>query len=280
MWLLLLLAVIIGFIGYAFVRQRKSQHYLQQRFNQVIGLRQLIDLFRFHRRRTHQALLRPSEDNARPLAESQAIANMVKTLLNQADRHHKPMYRILNQRSDLLLREWRHYSIQRNQVVHGKMIRHVLYLIDDTITQSLLNNDKASQFQHYQTIWPIILNALDTLSRYRYTIENSQLGSSASYRELDNHASTFYRRLEQINLQLKQPAPALCIDTLRQQLAVVPDDQDGIIKYKQQLYQYSLTLSDTLYLLFDHVLQDIADELKIHLPEATSQKSASSHITT
>ncbi|MDP2557898.1 hypothetical protein Q8W15_12595 [Photobacterium damselae subsp. piscicida] len=51
------------------------------------------------------------------------------------------MFRLLKQRTLPILEEWPHYSIARNQAVHGKAIRHVFYLIDDLVTQALLSAD-------------------------------------------------------------------------------------------------------------------------------------------
>lgn len=273
MGFILALLISIG-IGYIFYRHRENQQFLQQRFDQVIGLRQLIDLLRFHRRQTHQLLVMQATSITHPmLSESLAVQKLTTTLLSQAEHAHRPMYRVLQQRVSNMLNEWPQYNLQRNQAVHGKMIRHVLYLIDDTITQSLLNTDKAAQFQHYQTIWPIVLNAIDNLSRYRYAIEKYQIGMPATARELQVHVDIFHRRLEQISMQIKQPVPPLFIESLRQkfqdiQLAELPDPQA-----KLRLYRHSLKLSDALYLLFDLVLSDIADDVAVNLPRR-KQKNA------
>lgn len=261
-------------ITYFFYRHRSNQQFLQQRFDQVIGLRQLIDLLRFHRRQTHKILTLQGKPVARPmLAESLAIKRLSETLLSQAEQAHKPMYRVLQQRTSTMLSEWHQYNIQRNQAVHGKMIRHVLYLIDDTITQSLLNTDKATQFQHYQTIWPIILNAIDNLTRYRCAIEKYQTGIPTTTREIEVHVDIFHRRLEQISMQVHQPIPPLFIDNLRQQFNAIQIEQLPVAQARLRLYQHSLKLSDALYLLFDLVLNDIADDIAVNLPKRKQENA-------
>ncbi|WP_299013789.1 hypothetical protein [uncultured Photobacterium sp.] len=269
--MLVLLLSILLVAGICFYRYRCKQNNsrLQKQFNQVIGLRQLIHLLRFHRRQTHQLLsnLQVSAQDKMSLNESQAIQALMRTLINQAELAHKPMYRILMKRITLLLGEWPRYSLQRNQMSHGKAIRHVMYLIDDTITQGLLYAEKDPQFKHYQTIWPIVLNVIDSLSRFRYAIENYRPERvSAHQRELVLHASIIHRRLDQINQLSHHAPPTLALDKLRAEFDLIPLQDKNLSQNKELLYQYSLKLSDTIYLLFDMVLIGIAEEISVNLP--------------
>lgn len=50
--------------GYVIYRYNRESQDLQQQFNQIIGLRQLIFLLRFHRRESHNRLLKPTENNS------------------------------------------------------------------------------------------------------------------------------------------------------------------------------------------------------------------------
>ncbi|WP_064605213.1 hypothetical protein [Photobacterium sp. J15] len=267
LFLMLSIALTAG-IGFYFYRNKQNNSRLQQQFNQVIGLRQLIHLLRFHRRKTHWVLSHPhTENHDKALNESLAIQSLIKTLLSQADLAHKPMYRILMKRITVLLDEWPHYSLRRNQVCHGKTIRHVMYLIDDTITQSLLCAEKDPQFKHYQTIWPIVLNAIDSLSRFRYSIENYRPKLVNNHqRELALHANIINRRMKQIAHLNHRAISHLQLDELRAEFDVIPLQDNDLTNNKERLYQYSLKLSDTIYLLFDMVLVDIAEELSVHLP--------------
>lgn len=263
----LFIALIIG-LGYYSYRARQTQAQLESRFNQVIGLRQLIHLLRFHRRKTHQALSEdePDPNATQPLNEAQAIRSLLKTLSNQAEPAHKPMYRILRKRIRMVLDNWPSYSQKRNQSSHGKTIRHVLYLIDDTITQGLLAADEQKLFQQYQAAWPVTLNAIDSLSRFRHAIHGFTPGSDTGQREMQLHIQILQRRLGQMALMSSQPVPAVVLDTLFEKFERI-DMQRPAPQVKSELYQLSLQLSDTLFNLFDLVLADIGDTLSIRLPE-------------
>ena len=195
MWITLLLLT-ISFIAIGFITWQSNQtnNLLQARFDQVIGLRQLIYLLRFHRRQSHHCLSHNESPKQKDLNEAKAIRALLRTLVNQAEQTHKPMHRILRQRINSLLNEWFHYSVRRNQAVHGKAIRHVLYLIDDHISQSLLSAGKEQLFNQYQASWPITLNAIDSLSRFRHTIESYNVDNSGAKRELKLHLQIIQRR--------------------------------------------------------------------------------------
>jgi|GEM_PF-746822 len=269
---MLFISLFVGFalgLGYYIYHTRQSNSLLQNRFNQVIGLRQLIHLLRFHRRQTH-LLLYSERANAvveQPLNESLAIQNLLRTLISQAEQSQRPMYRILMKRITVLLDEWPRYSVQRNQAVHGKTIRHVLYLIDDTVTQSLLVTDKEQLFKQYQSVWPITLNAIDSLSRFRHTIYNFTPNSLAMKRELRLHSQILRRRLDQMSILNSEPVSPLIVESLFDQFEKIDLDNSNNAQSKEQLYHFSQLVSETLFNLFDLVLADIGKEISVRLPE-------------
>ncbi|UXI00324.1 hypothetical protein [Photobacterium sp. TY1-4] len=266
------IALLLG-LGYYSYRSRQTQALLESRFNQVIGLRQLIHLLRFHRRKTHQVLSNGEsrQPTSAPLNEALAIQSLLKALNNQAEPAQKPMYRILRKRTGHLLDSWPNYSLKRNQSTHGKTIRHVLYLIDDTITQSLLAADEEKLFQQYQSAWPVTLNAIDSLSRFRHAIHSFSPGSTKVQREMRLHIQILHRRLGQMALMSSQQVPTVVLDTLFEQFEQINMQSQPPAVVKAELYQLSLQLSDTLFSLFDLVLADIGDALSIRLPELPTE---------
>ncbi|MEH6529943.1 MAG: hypothetical protein V7735_01205 [Photobacterium frigidiphilum] len=267
MLILLLLVIIFGASCFFIWQARENKRFLQTRFDQVIGLRQLIFLLRFHRRESHHFLSQSHPLKATQLNEVIAIKSLMKILSSRADKVHKPMYRILAKQINKLLDEWSSYSVRRNQAAHGKAIRHVLYLIDDVITQSLLAADKETLFKTYQTAWPITLNAIDSLSRFRYAIDSYTLGKNSSERELRVHISVIQRRLGQIALLTNKPPLAFMIDDLMLEFESINLQARNLEDVKDDLYQLSLKISDTIFNLFDIILTDIATDISVRFPE-------------
>ncbi|PSW03669.1 hypothetical protein [Photobacterium lipolyticum] len=266
MWITLLLAIFLIATSFLVWQSKQTNDVLQARFDQVIGLRQLIYLLRFHRRQSHQCLSHIRSPKLEELNEAKAIKALLHTLVNQAEQTHKPMHRILRQRINSLLNEWFYYSVRRNQAVHGKAIRHVLYLIDDLITQSLLAAGKEQLFNQYQAVWPITLNAIDSLSRFRHTIESYNVDNSASKRELKLHIQIIQHRLGQLSLLMHRAPPAFMLDELQADFGQINLDAQDVMITKQALYQLSLRISDTIFILFDVMLGDIANDISVRFP--------------
>ncbi|MGF1876248.1 hypothetical protein L4D77_13075 [Photobacterium frigidiphilum] len=267
MLILLLLVIIFGASCVFIWQARENKRFLQTRFDQVIGLRQLIFLLRFHRRESHHFLSQSHPLEATQSNEVIAIKSLMKILSSQADQAHKPMYRVLAKQINKLLGEWSSYSVRRNQAAHGKAIRHVLYLIDDVITQSLLSADKETLFKTYQTAWPITLNAIDSLSRFRYAIDSYTLGKNSSKRELRMHISVIQRRLGQIALLTNKPPLTFMIEDLMLEFESINLQARNLEDVKGELYQLSLKISDTIFNLFDIILTDIATDISVRFPE-------------
>lgn len=245
---------------------------LNNRFTIIIGLRQLIFLLRFHRRHTHELLLSGNKtanhnDTSTPLTESIAIEALGHSLLNQAETCNKPMYRITLKQFKTLTKEWQRYSLQRNQAAHGKAIRHVMYLIDDTLTQCLISNDNNQLFQRYQSIWPVTLNALDSLSRFRFAIQQFSHKSPAMQRELTHQMDILKRRMNHLAITAEHHEAVPLLDTLFDQVSHIENSNNNDQQTQSMLYHFSLEVSDTLFMLFDEILQQLGDELAIKLPE-------------
>lgn len=263
-------------VGIYIAHTQKNHHFLQKRFNQIIGLRQLIHLLRFHRRQSHQILNQQENLTQTAHAESMAIQSLMSSLINHADTSSKPMYRILQTRLTTLLNDWPKYSLLRNQSSHGKAIRHVLYLIDDALTQSLLAADKKCIFDQYQTVWPVTLNAIDSLSRFRYTIHNYTTDSSAMEKELLLHAQILKRRLNQMVLSNDRAIPPLLVESLFAQFNEIDLKNSNRQQTKKKLYAFSLQVSDMLFNLFDNVLADIANDVSVKLPNLSQTGNCNS----
>jgi hypothetical protein len=78
MLILLLLVIIFGASCFFIWQARENKRFLQTRFDQVIGLRQLIFLLRFHRRESHHFLSQYHPLEATQLNEVIAIKSLMK----------------------------------------------------------------------------------------------------------------------------------------------------------------------------------------------------------
>ncbi len=273
MWLIIAAVISLLTIGYITWKTKKNNTQLQLQFDQIIQLRQLIQFIRYHRRYCHQKIVSNKTNNK--INESvknqrHTLKQTLSILIHQADTNHKPMFRILRQEIQRLFTDYPHYSLQRSQAVHGRIIRHIMYLIDDVISSSLLTAEKDTTFEHYQAAWPVTLNALDNLNRFRWTIEHYPSDSKSYARELEMHVKMIQRRLGQISMISQQTPPIWPIEKLLQKFQEIQFNNQDENKLKEELYLYSIQISDTIFQFFDLIINDIADDLAITVPNITT----------
>lgn len=273
MWLIIAAIISLLTIGYITWKTKKNNAQLQLQFDQIMQLRQLIQFIRYHRRYCHQKIVNNNKSNnfhESVKNKRHTLKQTLSMLIHQADTNHKPMFRILRQEIQRLFADYHSYSLQRSQAVHGRIIRHIMYLIDDVISSSLLTAEKDATFEHYQAAWPVTLNALDNLNRFRWTIEHYPLESKSYTRELEMHVKMIQRRLGQISMISQQTPPVWPIEKLMQNFLEIKFNNQDKNKLKEDLYLYSIQISDTIFQFFDLIINDIADDLPITIPNITT----------
>lgn len=274
MWLLIVIPISLTILGYLYWKKRNTQAQVEKQFEQIMLLRQLMQFIRYHRRHCHQHITAKKTQNEMSESvntQSHIVKETLTVLIHQADMNHKPMFRILRQDIQALFIDWRTYTLQRSQAVHARIIRHIMYLIDDVISAILLKSEKDTTFEHYQSAWPITLNALDNLNRFRWTIEHYPLDSKSYPRELEMHVKMIQRRLSQISTISKKKPPTWPIEKLMENFSAIPLHNVKDEKVKAALYTYSFQMSDTIFDYFDLILSDIADDLCVPAPSLTTK---------
>ncbi|MCM0147427.1 hypothetical protein KCN56_02440 [Photobacterium galatheae] len=263
MWIILGLTLTVLTLTAWYFYNKQQQAQTEAHFEQILGLRQLIQLLRQHRRLSHSHLMKRTSHTIPVFHEQEALRQMSSQLVSQVSLEQKPMYRILDQNLQQLCYEWPNYSLSRNQAMHGKSIRHAMYLIDDHLTTSMLIADNDRLFDQYQQFWPVTLNALDTLAQFRATVATFRPGKVNTEVLLHRHLNLLQRRLGQMNLMLSVPGPSLMADQLEQDLDTLLQSASEAHACRLALYKFSLSLSDNIFFLFDAKLLEIAHALAI-----------------
>lgn len=263
MWIILGLTLTVLALTAWYFYNKQQQAQTEAHFEQILGLRQLIQLLRQHRRLSHSHLMKSSGHTIPVFHEQDVILQMSSQLVSQVSLEQKPMYRILDQNLQQLCHEWPAHSLSRNQAMHGKSIRHAMYLIDDHLTTSMLIADNDSLFDQYQQFWPVTLNALDTLAQFRATVASFRPGKIKTEVLLRRHLNLLQRRFGQMNLMLSVPGPSFMADQLEQDLDMLLQSASSTHACRLALYKFSLSLSDHIFFLFDAKLLEIAHALMI-----------------
>ena len=124
---LLSIAILAGI--YHLSSKREQQH--ARKYQLLTLLRDVVHLLRYHRAATHYSLQFQQNDQQKLDALNDALTNKLHLLVETSRFENKPMYRVLQIKVGKLLEQWDDHSVARNQMEHGKLIRHCLFLMDE-----------------------------------------------------------------------------------------------------------------------------------------------------
>ncbi len=135
-------------------------------------------------------------------------------------------------------------ALAKSLVVHGKVIRQLIYQIDEQMLAAMTKTNKLHLAGEYNESWQRIMSAIDALTQYRLAIVAMHIEPRAS--RLDECAKTLYAKLLKVGHSYNSYHPQLeqCIARLEictKQASFVADQQ-------QALY---LLCSDTSAALID-----------------------------
>ncbi|HHI5408814.1 TPA: hypothetical protein ACPXMY_000213 [Vibrio metoecus] len=261
---MLISLAILGFI-YSLSQQKHSTK--QRKFELLICLREVLALCRQHRSLTHQTL-NHTEVNC---CEPSTLAALEKHLLEKSEQliqiahfDNKPSYRILQNSLKTVFNEWQQASVGKNQRLHGKLIRHCMYLMDDVVLAWLAESGREELSDEYHMNWQQIFDAMETLTQLRLCIEDTRNETNAL--RLRHYCELMQRKLNQLALisPLTLGSP-VCSSAMRQLNEITDNNQFNL--ESNELYQLSSELSSTIAQVYDHMLNDLVESLYQPLPQ-------------
>lgn len=259
---LLSIAILVGI--YRLSSKREQQH--ARKYQLLTLLRDIVHLLRRHRAATHRSL-QFNRNNDQEIEElNQMLTQKLRTLVESSRFENKPMYRVLQIKVGKMLQQWPGSSVARNQMEHGKLIRHCLFLMDEVTIAWLAIEQRDDLHDEYHMGWQTVIDCLETLTQLRICIK--ELDRHAENERLKSIASVMLRKLNHLAviapLSISSPAAVRSIQSLQDYIegrAVDPSEE--------QLYNITSDLSLTIFNAYDHVLSTIVEELYLPLPKLT-----------
>ncbi|WPC73263.1 hypothetical protein [Vibrio porteresiae] len=264
MFVLLSMIISLAILGLMFFYAKQRESSAQRKYDLIVDLRELLVLCRQHRSATHHVLMF-DEDRHLELNElQQALMNQSQHLIGIAHFDNKPMYRILQRKLDSLTSDWQERSIARNQIVHGKAIRHCMFLLDEVMLAWLVESGREELSDEYHINWQQIIDAMDALTQLRICIED--LDSAEGRRRFAHYVDTVQRKINQLSII---SALTIASPGCTHALEVLSDwEKDQTISLStQELYAISSTLSLTIAHVYDHMLSELLETLYQPLPK-------------
>lgn len=258
----MLVSVAILYGLFLFTKQKELA--LQRKYTLLVDLRQLLNLCRQHRNATHHSLMFGQHRDAELQHLQHQIEEKSEHLIAAAHFDNKPMYRILQLKLKALTHEWSEHSVARNQMLHGKAIRHCLFLLDEVMLAWLVESNREDLSDEYHMNWQQILDSMDALTQLQLCIE--EMHTEEGRPRLKHYCDAVRRKLNQLALisPLSIASPT-CSEAMRC-LAEFHDsrtlDMDA-----ERFYQLTSEISLSIADVYDQMLADLTESLYLPLPK-------------
>ncbi|WP_038869422.1 hypothetical protein [Vibrio jasicida] len=254
------IAILAGI--YHLAAKREKQH--ARKYQLLSLLRDIVYLLRRHRAMTHHSLQYHQNHENEIEHVHRELSNKLHLLLDTSHFENKPMYRVLQIKIDKLMEQWEDNSVARNQMEHGRLIRHCLFLMDEVTIAWLAIAQRDELNDEYHMNWQTVIDSLETLTQLRISIQDME--DRGGPERMRNYASVMIRRLNQLAvispLSLASPTSVSSIQALNEYI----DGDINTLKV-EKLYDITSDLSLTIFNTYDHILSDIIEVLYQPLPK-------------
>ncbi|NAZ92803.1 hypothetical protein [Vibrio toranzoniae] len=245
---------------------RKRQTALSHRFEALVLLRELLLLSRKHRAATHYALAyKLSSDSIRKVNEIyDNILEVSELLQSHVSFDSRPMYRIYHLKLIAMHSDWQNRTLVRNQSIHGKTIRHSMFLMDEVMIIWLIQSEREDMSREYHMNWQQILDCMEILTKLRMCIPDME--KPDEYLRFKFYASQTHRKLNQLSMicPISSGSP-VCTRAMHALTEIASSNE--ATQPADSMYELTSDISSVVSQVYDQVLSDITRSLYQPLPD-------------
>ncbi|USD64428.1 hypothetical protein [Vibrio sp. SCSIO 43136] len=260
MFVLISIAILLACLWLLYRSSSNQANINQRKYHQLNQLRNLIVFCREHRAISHQIKRQDNIGSHSQLKKMKHIESNIRIQLDEMCRNalkeNRQLFRIYAQHVEELLQEWQTMSIERNQVAHGKVVRHSMYLIDELVITWIIQTG-SSEEEVYQKSWHMVIDGMDTLTQFRIAIANKDVG------KLLRTADMLGRRLTKLNILSGAPIERPTHTSIQSQLDHCTDANIS----DERRYDLASDISAELFHHYDNVVNNVCESLYQPLPE-------------
>lgn len=264
--MLVLISLLCAFIVLIGLSMFSKQHHtsLQRKFDMLVLLRELLLLCRQHRTQTH-LLLQSGQKESTSTLDTVFENMMIKSnqLVAIACNDNKPMYRIFQLNMKALHKNWTAHSVARNQIVHGKIVRHCMFLMDEIAIAWLVESGRSEVSDEYHMNWQQVLDSMEVLTQLRITIQDYHCPESRA--RINYYCDKMIRKLNQLSfvcpLSMGSPAGTKAMHSLTE----ITSSHDQILS-EEEFYDLTSDISLLISQTYDQILCDMTKQLYQPLP--------------
>ncbi|NOH99991.1 hypothetical protein F0241_02495 [Vibrio kanaloae] len=249
-----------------FYFSRKRQTALSHRFETLVLLRELLLLSRKHRAATHYALAHKlSSDSIRKVNEIyDNILEVSELLQSHVSFDSRPMYRIYHLKLIAMHSDWQNRTLVRNQSIHGKTIRHSMFLMDEVMIIWLIQSEREDMSREYHMNWQQILDCMEILTKLRMCIPDME--KPDEYLRFKFYASQTHRKLNQLSMICPTSSGSPVCTRAMHALTEIASSNEAT-RPADSMYELTSDISSVVSQVYDQVLSDITRSLYQPLPD-------------
>ncbi|WP_017044342.1 hypothetical protein [Vibrio ordalii] len=264
MFVFISMLISIGILWLMFYLAKQRESTLQRKYQLLIDLRQLLFLCRQHRNITHQILASGQRRDTELNELQDTLYERSNHLIAIAHFDNKPMYRVLQIKLKALMKEWPDRSVARNQMMHGKIIRHCMFLMDEVILAWLVESNREDLSDEYHINWQQVIDAMDALTQLRISID--EMDTQDGRIRLQHYSEVVRRRINQLALISPLTVASPSCSAALHSLSELHDHPAFQIE-AGAMYQITSDISLSISHVYDQMLSDLTESLYIPLPK-------------
>ena len=271
MFVVISVGLSIAVLATLFYFSRKRQTALSHRFETLVLLRELLLLSRKHRAATHYALAcKLSSNSIRKVNEIyDNILEVSELLQSHVSFDSRPMYRIYHLKLIAMHSDWQNRSLVRNQSIHGKTIRHSMFLMDEVMIIWLIQSEREDMSREYHMNWQQILDCMDVLTKLRLCIPeitDTDCEKAEEYLRFKFYASQMHRKLNQLSIICPISTGSPIFSRAMHSLDEISSSSE-LTQPADSMYELTSDISRTVSQVYDQMLSEIAKSLYQPLPD-------------
>ncbi|WP_299691683.1 hypothetical protein [uncultured Vibrio sp.] len=266
MFVVISVGLSIAVLAALFHFSKKRQTGLSHRYETLVLLRELLLLSRKHRAATHYALAyKLSSDSIRKVNEIyDDILEVSGLLQSHVSFDSRPMYRIYHLKLIAMHNDWQNRSLVRNQSIHGKTIRHSMFLMDEVMLIWLVQSEREDMSREYHMNWQQILDCMEILTKLRMCIPD--MDKPEQYLRFKFYASQTHRKLNQLSIicPISSGSP-VCTRAMHALTEIASSNE--ATQPADSMYELTSDISSVVSQVYDQVLSDMTRSLYQPLPD-------------
>jgi len=237
-----------------------------RRYEVVVVLREILFLIRQCRSKTHSSITLKNDLSGEVISINAQLTEKSNQLIAIAPFEHKATYRVFQLMLRSLTKGWQERSIARNQMIHGKTIRHCLFLIDEIIITWLVEAGREDLSAEYHQNWQQVADSMEVLTQLRISIQD--IHSIEGFERSKYYCNKMRKKINQLSiispLTLTSPACSSALETLEELINHSNYERDI-----DSLYHLTSDISLNIARVYDHVLSDLTEQLYVPLPKVS-----------